>query len=116
MKAVVNVTSSLPTLTVFDAMWKAVFRALETASPSESECARRLQQYNFDVVPADIAENQYGCHIERIEHGQMCGIWWQGLQHMQPGSAFGTQPQEMVQLWSWRKLCTPSDMVSGMFF
>ena len=33
----------------------------------------------------------------------LCGYWWAGLQHVQPGSASGTQAQESWHRWALKE-------------
>ena len=96
VKKAIYSSRSLPTLVLFDTTWSAAFAAMGQANPSEQKCVGLMQRYYFTELSAEEAALRFA--IPGNDRKMWFAPWWQGIQHIQPGSGCGTQPHE-----SWHK-------------
>lgn len=95
LKPILEVSRVLPTLLLFHTIWHYTFSALR--SRGEHACAKALDDCYFKPtrVPAQEAHDLWGLESWPGDTQWVyCAAWWSGLQHIQPGTASGSQAQE----------------------
>ena len=85
----VHVTRVVPSLTIFHTLWGSIFLVLQASSRAGCKV---LQTTYFSQVSNAVARERFG--HEGQEEFLWIGHWWAGVQHIQPGSGCGSQPQE----------------------
>ena len=109
----VYATRCIPTAQVFHTCWSSVFQTLSRLG--ETRCVLALQRHYFRAITAAHADAVYGMRSWLGGATVWIADWWAGVQHLQPGSASGTQAQESWHRHKLKKFVRTMRLTIGDF-